>query len=362
MATGTTTNYLTENQRNTIRRSSTNGVTPTIPITGITPTNDWLVTDLMVGEFFANVNDDKLWWRSDNGLQLIQSGGTGVSEFVDLVDTPSTYTGNQNNYLKVNSGGTGIEFGNINYPTTLIELIDVPSAYTGTYGQILRVNSGETAMEFADVNQTLTGLTDTSITAYTEDNILQSDGNQFVSVNPEDKFVLLNKIQTITGIKTFETGTTFQAGINLKYPLKFSGDTGNFHTITRIVDDLSGGTANGLATVLAIKSYVNNSIYGTGSTDSFVTIDTNQNISGVKIFDGEITFNNNVIFTSTVELNEPIITNPTINGDTYNEIGSYQYMGDEGTDGSWRWFINVDGDLEFQKRESGVWVWKQNLK
>jgi hypothetical protein len=33
-------------------------------------------------------------------------------------------------------------------------------------------------------------------------------------------------------------------------------------------------------------------------------------------------------------------------------------MGNENTDGSWRWSINVSGDLEFQKRVSGTWTYK----
>lgn len=38
--------------------------------------------------------------------------------------------------------------------------------------------------------------------------------------------------------------------------------------------------------------------------------------------------------------------------------GDYNYMGNPTTNGSWRWFINGDGDLEFQKRVTGSWVYK----
>jgi hypothetical protein len=41
--------------------------------------------------------------------------------------------------------------------------------------------------------------------------------------------------------------------------------------------------------------------------------------------------------------------------------GDYFYFGNPTTDGSWRWFVNNDGDLEFQKRVSGSWVYKNKM-
>jgi len=38
--------------------------------------------------------------------------------------------------------------------------------------------------------------------------------------------------------------------------------------------------------------------------------------------------------------------------------GDYHYMGNPTTNGTWRWFVNGDGDLEFQKRITGSWVYK----
>lgn len=37
-------------------------------------------------------------------------------------------------------------------------------------------------------------------------------------------------------------------------------------------------------------------------------------------------------------------------------VKTYQYMGDPNTNGSWRFYINGDGDLAFEKRISGSWV------
>jgi hypothetical protein len=41
--------------------------------------------------------------------------------------------------------------------------------------------------------------------------------------------------------------------------------------------------------------------------------------------------------------------------------GNYYYAGEPTTDGSWRWFVNIDGDLEFQKLIGGIWTYKQKF-
>jgi hypothetical protein len=41
--------------------------------------------------------------------------------------------------------------------------------------------------------------------------------------------------------------------------------------------------------------------------------------------------------------------------------GNYYYAGDPTTNGSWRWFVNNDGDLEFQKLSGGTWVYKSKF-
>lgn len=44
-----------------------------------------------------------------------------------------------------------------------------------------------------------------------------------------------------------------------------------------------------------------------------------------------------------------------------NNTSSYFYIGSEGVDGSWRFFVNSAGELEFQKRESGTWEFKTKM-
>ncbi len=46
--------------------------------------------------------------------------------------------------------------------------------------------------------------------------------------------------------------------------------------------------------------------------------------------------------------------------DTSLRVDIYYYLGEETTDGSWRWFI-LSNNLTFQRRESGVWVTKSMM-
>ena len=89
-----------EYSRILLKRSGQAGVIPTIP-TGTTIDNTWLPTDLLVGEGFINVVDNRLWYRTNNGLieygaQTEQTTGTTISFTTNKVyNTPtSPETGN----------------------------------------------------------------------------------------------------------------------------------------------------------------------------------------------------------------------------------------------------------------------------
>ena len=46
------------------------------------------------------------------------------------------------------------------------------------------------------------------------------------------------------------------------------------------------------------------------------------------------------------------------NHNFYIPFGDYYYLGLPYSEGSWRWFINGNGDLEFQKCVSSVYIYK----
>lgn len=77
-------------------------------------------------------------------------GGGGASDFTDLGDVPSSYSGAGGQFVKVKSGEDGLEFvsGGGGGAENFTELGDVPSSYAGQSGKIVSVKSGEDGLEF----------------------------------------------------------------------------------------------------------------------------------------------------------------------------------------------------------------------
>jgi len=347
-----------ENKRIVMKRSTVSGIIPTIPTSGATNIYDhteggFLPTDLYIGEFYANVCDSKLWFRSENGIHLIGYSGM-TSNWVDLNDTPASFAGYAGYVPVVNSGATALEFTQIVDTDAFLNLNDTPSTFISYSGYSTVVNSGGTALEFTPINNTFIQLDDVNDSGYTSQYDLirvnsSVDGlEMFVGT---DSYVDLASVQTISGDKTF-TGVTTIDYLTINNPLIFNGNLENT-TINNISTDysLSGTTDNELLTGLAIRNYVDTQVFGTGFTANYVGLSGDDDIYGIKTFEGD------VIFNSGLTINDLSINNDlTVSGDTYNDIAAYQYIGDDSTDGSFRMGIDINGDLVVEKRISSVWI------
>lgn len=345
-------------ERVLVKRSTVSGVVPTIPGSGVTDIYDytaggWLNTDIYVGEFFLNTADDKLWFRSDNGINLVAYSGQS-NTFIDLVDVPSTYTANK--YLVVNSSATALEWTDITSISDFINLVDTPSTYSGYSGQTLKVNSGETGLEFGFSNCDFINLVDTPSTYSGAEYLLRinsgSTGLEFF--DGATTYVDLDSIQTINSSKTFLEKTTFNE-IDVTGDIIYSGLTYN-DTINDILTDTSLTNFNDqtLATSKAIKYYVDSIAFGTGVTN-YVTTNTNQYINGEKQFNDD-TFFSNIEVSGDIDVSGDLNTN-----NIFQSISSYHYYGDSITDGSFRTFINTLGHLETQKLISGTWTFMNQI-
>ena len=73
--TADTRYIVTENSRFRMKRSTEPSEVPTIP-TEDGLSEDWLPTDIMVGEWFLNTADGRLWTRGDNGLLEVDLNGS----------------------------------------------------------------------------------------------------------------------------------------------------------------------------------------------------------------------------------------------------------------------------------------------
>jgi hypothetical protein len=143
----------TEYSRLVIKRTNETGSVPTIPPLSAITLNQFTPTDIMVGEFFENTVDDKLWLRTENSILPIQlgetSGATGNFEIVSgqtWTDLHSQ-TGTTNTYIDWNNsnvqeltltGSTNIFFvnGNAGGLYTLIVNQGVSGGYTTTWNTL----------------------------------------------------------------------------------------------------------------------------------------------------------------------------------------------------------------------------------
>ncbi len=83
----------------------------------------------------SHLHDDRYYTESEiDALLLTISGGgsSGASTFVELTDTPSTYSGTEGKYAQ--STGSGIVFEEIQTDKSFLDLTDTPNTYdTGQY-------------------------------------------------------------------------------------------------------------------------------------------------------------------------------------------------------------------------------------
>lgn len=351
-------------ERTQLKILTTPGLVPTIPSGATNPEDHtvdynlptgWQVPDIYLGELCYNSNDNKLYTRSNTGIEQIHFSGQ-TEEFIELGDTPLTYSTYSGYGVAVNSGETGLEF--VQLVNNLIDLNDTPSTIED--GKYLRGTSGGT-VEWVDVNTSFTDLDETPSTIETGYLYGNATTSALTYVDLSALYVTLSTVQSITGIKTFDDTTifndltTFNNGIDVIGSIRLSGDTEDI-TITDISNDsgLTTFSNTQLATTEAIFYYVNSLIVGSGVT-SFVTLDTVQDINGYKTFTTGVTFEESVIFNDDVTINNLIVDN--IN----QSITSYHYYGEESVDGSYRTFINPLGYLETQKRITGTWTFMSQI-
>lgn len=100
--------------------------------------------------FGALVNTQVLYL--DGTTIKSKAGGGSVTNFVDLGDVPSAYTGEGGKVIKVKVDETGLEFvaGGAGV-SSFTDLDDVPATYTGEAGKYPIVNATEDGLEFTDI-------------------------------------------------------------------------------------------------------------------------------------------------------------------------------------------------------------------
>jgi hypothetical protein len=177
--------------------STISGVAPTIPPSQDHSDGTWSDTDLYIGEFFMNVSDNLLWYRTIDGIHLV-TGATGASgSFVgDYVPT---------------SGGT--YSGGVFAPTfssnTITSALITASAFNG---QIF----GSSGSVFYGDGSNLTGI----VVGWNGGTVSNPVG--FVNnVSFENPIVINGPISTVNSCVDFQSDICVSGGVSASY---FVGD------------------------------------------------------------------------------------------------------------------------------------------
>lgn len=117
----------------------------------------WVAVDSVTN--FIDLDDTPVAFSADKFVK-VNAGGTalefvvapsGVTDFVSLTDTPANFVGSALKHVRVNAGASALEFVTP-FDETFISLSDTPGAFVAN--KMLKVNSGTTAVEFGDVFNT----------------------------------------------------------------------------------------------------------------------------------------------------------------------------------------------------------------
>jgi len=107
-------------------------------------------TSADINKIAIQQNDTSCWMLIDDS-PITWKSLSGVDVFTSLIDTPSSYTGQGLNIVRVNAGETALEFSTPS-PTTFLGLTDTPSTYTGNDEKIPIVDEGAGDLQFGYIS------------------------------------------------------------------------------------------------------------------------------------------------------------------------------------------------------------------
>ncbi len=138
-------------------------------------------------------------------LSIYNNVADFAKNFLNLDDTPSTYTSQATKRVVVNAGETGLEF----IADEFTGLQDTPANYTGAGKKIVKVNTGGTALEFGtiggmvmpeydEVERTYTGLLLTTIVYKLATSTVETETRAYDSMDRISTCITTNGGQTKT--------------------------------------------------------------------------------------------------------------------------------------------------------------------
>ena len=287
----------TEYSRILFKRSTVGGVTPTAP-TGTTIDNTWLSTDLLIGEGFLNVADDKFWFRTNNGLVEVSLSGISSSNYY----TDSVYlTGNTLTFNRTDTPDA--------YSVDLTPILTGVSS-TDYYVTGGTYSSGTLTLTRNDGNDvTVTGFT-SGVNSYTtgatlSNGVISFDRNDLLDAYNVDINPALNNYLPLN-----VTGNT-TVSVDNGQILSITGTTGttlyNYITYGTTGNKINGSVINSTHSLLVNQN--------TTSTDIFTVSASETGGARLAYGDSGGTITSLFVSKSTARIESSI---PTFNGLTYD--------------------------------------------
>lgn len=137
----------------TVKFDSGAGSTVVIPNGGTRLLDAMDGTDIIVAAepttvvTFLDLTDTPTTYTGQAGRFLTANLAENALEFADAAVFPS-FTGNEGKYLVVNATEDGVEWADLTVVASFLDLTDTPGTYSGQNGKLVAVNSGGTALEF----------------------------------------------------------------------------------------------------------------------------------------------------------------------------------------------------------------------
>ena len=216
-----------EFKRMIIKLSDIEGEVATIPTTNDHSDGSWTATDIYIGELFLNTADELLQTRVESGIiTLLDTSGGGGSGGVwgSITGTLSSQTDLMNvlndklesGDLKTVNGNSLVGSGDIVISVgSFLDLSDTPSSFSGQSGKYVKVKSDESGVEFVEEDETLiTTLTEGSsrfLILSDRNKNIENDNNIVLTV-PENSSVSFPIGTQIFFTKKFESLSFLASG------------------------------------------------------------------------------------------------------------------------------------------------------
>ena len=170
----------------------------------------------------ANINTATSYLQNNGYFVYAEESGGNVTTFIELTDTPASFTGEGGKYVKVADNETELEFSTVDAGSAnFSSLDDTPADLSGYAYQVPQVAANETELEFVQFTRTATYFIAASDATYQE----RTQADSVVSGTADDEIQAILSTVNITGGRVVLSSGTFTLADNT---LTYSGDNLTF--------------------------------------------------------------------------------------------------------------------------------------